>query len=162
MKKAVETAIKMETDAIAFYKEAAKNTKHVFGREMFKGFVKDETRHLKMLKNIFNGLGIEADFHRPKEAVQTVFSKLKNKMMRRVKALDNEMEVIKIALNFEKAGYDFYKKAAAKATSKDEKELFERLVVEENDHYTILNETYNFMDNTGQWYMYEERGILEG
>jgi rubrerythrin len=49
MKDAVETAIKMETDAIAFYNEAANKTSHAFGREMFRGFIKDETRHIKML-----------------------------------------------------------------------------------------------------------------
>jgi hypothetical protein len=40
--------------------------------------------------------------------------------------------------------------------------LFEKLSVEENDHYTILLETQKFLENTGQWYMYEERGIVEG
>jgi len=124
MKKAVETAIKMETDAIAFYKEAAKNTKHVFGREMFKGFVKDETRHLKMLKNIFNGLGIEADFHRPKEAVQTVFSKLKNKMMRRVKALDNEMP-----LTSKKQAMIFIKRLRLKQPQKTRKNSLNALLL---------------------------------
>lgn len=162
MKDAIETAIKMETDAIAFYGEAVNKTSHPFGKEMFKGFVKDETRHLKILQNIFRGLDINTEFISPKETIKTVFSGLKNEMMQRVKVLDNEMEAIGIALRFEKEGFDFYKKAASQATSDKEKELFERLSAEENDHYRILLETYNFLDNTGHWYMYEERGIIEG
>jgi rubrerythrin len=162
MKDAVETAIKMETDAITFYQEAIKNTSHPFGKEMFSGFVKDETRHLKMLQDMFKGLDITVELVRPRDTIKTVFSELKDEMMKRVKALDNEMEAINIALKFEKEGFDFYKNAVATAGTPKEKELFDELALEENDHYTILLETYKFLDNTGHWYMYEERGILEG
>lgn len=162
IKDAIETAIKMETDAISFYGEAAKKTGYPFGKEMFKGFIKDETRHLKMLQGIFKGLNIAFEFVRPKETIKTVFSEMKDEMMQKAKALDDELEAVSIAMKMEKEGYDYYKKAAANADSDKEKELFERLAEEENDHYSILNETYNFLDNTGHWYMYEERGIVEG
>lgn len=161
-KDAIETAIKMETDAIAFYGEAAQKTTHLFGKEMFKGFIKDETRHLKMLQDIFKCVDADIELVRPKDSIKTVFSELKNEMMERVKALDSEMEAVNIALKMEKEGFDFYKDSAAKAESPKEKELFEKLSVEENDHYTILLETQKFLENTGQWYMYEERGIIEG
>ena len=162
MKDAIETAIKMETDAITFYGEAAHKTSHPFGKEMFRGFIKDETRHLKMLQDIFKGVDADIELVRPKDSIKTVFSMLKDEMMQRVKIMDNEMEAVSIALKFEKEGFDFYKDSAAKAESPKEKELFEKLSIEENDHYTILLETQKFLENTGQWYMYEERGILEG
>ena len=159
---AVATAIKMETDAIAFYEEAANKASHPFGREMLRGFVKDEKRHLAMLQCLFNGMDIQEIFFRPKETIKTVFITLKDQMMERVEALPGEMEAIKIALQMEREGFHFYEKAAKNAPTLKEKELFERLVVEENDHFSILNETYEFLDNTGHWYMYEERGIVEG
>lgn len=162
MKEAIQTAIKMETDAISFYRDAAKKSKHPFAKEMFRGFTKDETRHLKMLKNIFKGLDIQAEFVRPKKTIKTVFTKLKGQMMHRVEAIDDELDAISIAMKFEKEGFDFYNKAASGSDDKKEKKLFERLAVEENDHYSILSETYDFLDNTGHWYMYEERGIIEG
>ncbi len=159
---AVSTAIKMETDAIAFYEESAGRAHHAFGKEMFRGFVKDERRHLAMLQHIFGGLGLKKDFASPKEQIKTVFSMLKDQMMQRAEAVQSEMEAFKIALDMEKAGFDFYKTAAADAPTPEEKELFERLAVEENDHFSILNETYSFLENTNQWFMYEERGIVEG
>jgi len=162
MKDAIETAIKMETDAIAFYTEAADKTSHPFGKEMFKGFTKDEARHLKILQDVFKGCDVEAELVRPRETIKTVFSELKNEMMQRVKALDTEYEAVNIALGFEKEGFLFYKKASANAASQTEKVLFEKLALEENDHYTILLETQKFLENTGHWYMYEERGIVEG
>lgn len=162
MKEAIETAIKMETDAIAFYGEAADKTQHPFGKEMFKGFIKDETRHLKMLKDIFKGLDIDFEFIRPKETIKTVFSDLKAEMMDKVKAVEGELEALNIAMKMEKEGFDFYKNAASMASAEKEKELFKRLSDEENEHYSILMETHKFLDNTGHWYMYEERGIIEG
>jgi rubrerythrin len=115
-----------------------------------------------MLRDIFQGLDIEFEFVRPKESIKTVFSELKDDMMKRVEALEDEKEAISIALKMEKEGYDFYKKSAGIAETPKEKELFERLADEENEHYSILNETLSFLDNTGHWYMYEERGIIEG
>ena len=159
---AVATAIKMETDAIAFYEESANRASHAFGKEMFRGFVKDEQRHLAMLQGIFKGLGLKENFASPREEIKTVFSMLKDQMIKRAEAIQSEMDAIKIALDMEKAGFDFYQKAAASAPTPEEKKLFERLTVEENDHFSILNETYTFLENTGQWFMYEERGILEG
>jgi rubrerythrin len=159
---AVQTAIKMETDAISFYEEAANKTQHPFGREMFKGFVKDEKRHLVMLLCLFKGMKITEEIVRPKETIKTVFSSLKTQMMERASAVQSEMDALRIALQMEKEGFHFYETAAANALSRQEKELFERLVLEENDHYTILNNTYTFLENTGQWYMYEEQGIIEG
>ncbi len=161
-KDAVETAIKMETDAIALYGEAAEKTSHPFGKEMFRGFVKDEARHLKMLKSILGGLDIDMEFVSPRDTIRTVFSQLKDEMMQRVKVMDDEMDALSIALEMEKEGFDFYKNTASDAHSGKEKELFKRLAEEENDHYLILMETYNFLYNTGHWYMYEERGIIEG
>lgn len=162
MQEIVQTAIKMETDSIAFYQEAAEKTGHPFAREMFNGFVKDEKRHLLILQNIFKGVDFEAEFIRPKESIKTVFSMLKDRMMERVKAASSEIDALKIALAFEKEGYDFYLKAAGQATDQKEKDVLNRLAIEENDHYTILNETCDFLTNTGNWFMYEERGILEG
>lgn len=159
---AVSTAIKMETDAIAFYEESANRTQHAFGKEMFRGFVKDEKRHLAMLQEVFKGLGLKEDFASPREEIKTVFSLLKDQMMQRAEAVQGELDAVKIALDMEKAGFDYYKKAAAEAPTPEEKRLFERLVLEENEHFLILNETYAFLENTGQWFMYEERGILEG
>lgn len=159
---AVATAIKMETDAIVFYEESSNRTHHAFGREMFKGFVKDEKRHLAMLQNLFKGLELKEDFASPKDEIKTVFSMLKDQMLKRAEAIQSEMDAIKIALDMEKAGYEFYKKAADKAPTTEERKLFDRLIIEENEHFSILNETYTFLENTGQWFMYEERGMLEG
>ncbi len=160
--KAVETAVKMETDAMKFYHEASQRTSHPFARRMFEGFIKDENRHLKMLNEILKGLDLKIEKVRPKSEIKTVFSELKEQMMNRISASTDEMEAVKVALDFEAKGYEFYRKAAVDAPDDKEKKLFSALADEEQEHYAILQNTYAFLKDTGDWFMWEEQGILEG
>jgi len=160
--KAIETAIKMETDAMKFYEEAAKKTSHPFGKKIFEGFIKDEARHLQMLEDILKGLNLTTGKVKPSDEIKTVFSELKGQMMARVKASLDELSAVNIALDFESAGYEFYTKAAHEAIDEKEKELLARLAEEEKEHSSILRNTYSFLKDTGDWFMWEEHGILEG
>lgn len=159
---AVEMAIKMETDAIAFYKEAAEKTSHPFGKKMFLSFVEDEKRHLDMLKEIFQGLDIEIRMADPSKNVRSIFETMKDQMMQRITATSDDMNAIKIAMNMEKEGFEYYQKAAREANNDKEKALFERLTYEEEQHYTIFENTHNFLSDTGNWYMWDEYSIVEG
>lgn len=162
LSKALETAIKMETDAMKFYREAIGKTGHPLGKRIFEGFVVDELRHLRMLQDIMNNLDIEVTVVHPKQDIKTVFSELKDQMMQRISATTGEREAVKIALDFEKEGYRFYEEAAREAAEDKEKKLFEVLAVEEKRHYELLENTHRFLENTGDWFMWEEHGILEG
>ena len=162
LSKAIETAIKMETDAMKFYREAIGKTEHPLGKRLFEGFVVDELKHLKMLQDIMNNLDLEVTTVHPKQEIQTVFSELKEHMMQRISATTGEKEAVKIALDFEKEGYHFYEKAAMRATEDKEKKLFEALAVEEKRHYELLENTHRFLEDTGDWFMWEEHGMLEG
>jgi len=162
LSKAIETAIKMETDAMKFYREAVGKTTHPLGKRIFEGFVVDEMRHLKMLQDIMNDLDIEVQFVHPKQDIKTIFSELKDEMMQRVTATSSEKDAVKIALDFERGGYHFYEKAAQEAQGEKEKKLFEVLTLEEKRHYELLENTHRFLEDTGDWFMWEEHGILEG
>ena len=162
LSKAIETAIKMETDAMKFYREAVSRTSHPLGRKLFEGFVVDEVRHLKMLQDIMNDMEIEVKVVHPKQDIKTVFSELKDEMMERISATTDEVDAVKVALDFEKKGYAFYENAAETATGEKEKKLFEVLAVEEKRHYEVLENTFNFLQDTGNWFMWEEHGMLEG
>lgn len=162
LQKATETAIKMETDAMKFYREAIGKTTHPLGKKLFEGFVEDESRHLTMLRNIMNNLDIEWKNVQLQQDIKTVFSELKDQMMQRISATTDEIEAVGIALEFEKQGYAFYEKAAGEAKEDREKKLFEVLTVEEKRHYELLENTHRFLKDTGDWFMWEEHGMLEG
>lgn len=159
---AIETAIRMETDAIIFYKEAASKVQNNVGKKMFLSIVEDEKRHLDILTDILKGLDITFRDVSPIKNIKTVFEELRHEMMERVGATDDELNAFKIAMEMEKEGVKFYKKAAAGASSSKEKALFERLVKEEEQHHAVFSNTYFFMKQSGNWFMWEEQGMLDG
>jgi rubrerythrin len=160
--RAVETAKRMETEAMKFYTDAIKKTSHPLGKKIFEGFVADEARHLKMLENILAALDIEIKVVEPEKDIKTIFTELKDKMMQRINATSDEMDAVAIALDFEREGYLFYQKASREAVEEKERKLFEVLTVEEKRHYELLENTHRFLRDTGDWFMWEEHGVLEG
>ncbi|MDP3260117.1 MAG: ferritin family protein, partial [Thermodesulfovibrionales bacterium] len=162
MTNAIEIAIKMETDAIKFYKAAADKTKNSVGKKMFLTVREDEKRHLNMLTQIFKGLDIKAGDVSPMKNIKTVFESMKNEMIKKVEATQNELEAFKIASQMEKEGIEFYRKALSETKTEKEKALFDRLIKEEEQHYSIFANSYSFLSDTGNWFMWEEHSIVEG
>ncbi|MBI4684147.1 MAG: ferritin family protein [Nitrospirae bacterium] len=159
---AIDIAIKMETDAINFYKTASEKVNHLVGKKMFLTIAEDEKRHLDMLTQIFKGLDLTILDVSPMNNIKTVFEEMKDEMMERVEATQDELEAFRIAMDMEKKGITFYKKEALEAGTNKEKALFERLVHEEEQHYNIFANTYFFLSDTGNWFMGEEHTIFDG
>lgn len=159
---AIEIAIKMETDAIKFYNEASQKMVHPVGKKMFLSIAEDEKRHLDMLSRIFKDLEISIKDVSPMKNIKSIFEEMKHEMMERIEATKDELEAFKIAMEMEKEGIEFYKKAALEAQKEKERLLFERLIHEEEQHYNIFANSYFFMSDTGSWYMWEEHSIVDG
>lgn len=159
---ALEMAKKMERDAILFYTEAAEKTKYPAGKKMFLTIVEDEKRHLEMITLIIKGLQVTAKDVSPMKNIKSVFETLKNEMMKKVEVTNDELEAFKIAMKMEQEGVNFYEKTLTQATKTKEKALLERLVEEEKQHYAIFSNSYQFLENTGNWFLWEERAIVDG
>jgi rubrerythrin len=152
----------METDAIKFYNEAAEKTSNPVGKKMFLTIAEDEKRHLDTIDQILKGLNSSCKTFSPMKNIKTVFASMKDEMLKRVVATTDELEAFKIAMQMEKEGLEFYTKAASEATTEKEKTLFQALIKEEQDHYNIFSNTYFFLSDTGNWFMWEEHSIVDG
>ncbi len=159
---ALEVARKMETDAIKFYTEAAGKTGYEAGKKMFLSITEDEKRHLTMISDLIRGMNIKIDDVSPMGKVKTVFESMKDTMMKKVAASKDELDAFKIAMEMEKEGEKFYRKSLATAKTDKEKALFTRLIEEERQHYEIFANTYSHLSDTGNWFLWEERGVIEG
>jgi rubrerythrin len=159
---ALEVAKKMETDAIKFYTEAAGKTGYEAGKKMFLSITEDEKRHLTMISDLIKGMNIKIDDVSPMGKVKTVFESMKGSMMKKVAASKDELDAFKIAMEMEKEGEKFYRKSLEAAKTDKEKALFTRLIEEERQHYEIFANTYSHLSDTGNWFLWEERGVIEG
>lgn len=159
---AAEIARSMETDAVEFYTAAAQKSSNNVGKQMFLSIAEDEKRHVRMIEALIKGMGITGENIDPMERVKSVFAELKDEMTERVAATGDDKEALKIAMEMEAKGRDFYEKSAAEATDMKSKALFERLFKEEEKHYAIFSNTYSFLNDTGNWFMWDEHSIVEG
>ncbi len=159
---AIEIAIKMEKDAIDFYTQASERTKHPAGKKMFLSVTEDEKRHLRMLSDIFREVDITIQEVSPMRNIRTIFESMKETMMQRIAATEDDLEAFKIAMQMENEGIEFYRRVESETDRPKEKALFRRLITEEQQHYEIFANTYYFMRDTGSWFMWEEHSIVDG
>ena len=166
--KAAETAMKMEQDSIAFYAEAAARSSNRLGRLMFESLVKDEQRHVEGLRHLLAAASpVAASLVPPrgrsfKSAVSTAFSQAMSEMDARVPSGADDLEAVRIAIDLEKAGYSFYRDAAAKAPAGAAKSVYTLLQHEEEEHLDVLQNTFDLLENSGDWFLWEEQGLLDG
>jgi rubrerythrin len=160
--KSVETALKMERDAVDFYKKCAEKTSSPIGKKMFLSIVEDEQYHIACATNVIKGLGFKPPKTTPKQDMKNIFEQNKNSVMQKIDATTDDLDALTIAMKMEKEGADFYKKAAAEAATPAEKALFECLVKDEEQHFSIFQNTFSLLSDTSNWFMWEERVIYEG
>jgi rubrerythrin len=115
-----------------------------------------------MITDLIKGLNITIKDVSPMGEVKTVFESLKDSMMKKVAASKDELDAFKIAMEMEKEGRQFYQKSLEAATTDKEKALFKRLIEEEREHYEMFENTYSHLSDTGNWFLWEERGVIEG
>ncbi len=159
---AIEIARKMETDAIQFYTDASQKIKYPAGKVMFEAIIVDEKKHLEIVNRLIKSLDVIVEDLQPMKDIKTVFENMREQMIEKVIVSSDELEAFKIAMRMEKEGLEFYKKLSSEAVTSKEKAVFNRLVSEEQKHYDIFSNTYNFLQDTGNWFMWEDHSIVEG
>ena len=165
--KIIRTAIKMEEDGIDFYQKAAEKSSHPLGRKMFLSFIEDEKRHLAVLKEILADLKF-SDFDQffqektPREKITSIFRQTNKEIKERIAANSDEIKALEIGMDMESKSVKFYQSALEKAEDISQKAFLRRLVEEEKEHYQILQNTHSYLKDSGDWFLWEEKGLLDG
>jgi rubrerythrin len=163
MTNVIRSAIKTENDAIDFYKEAAEKTRHPFGKRMFLSIKQDEERHLEDFMCIMQDLDIRDRVQiSPKKKMKTIIEEHKDLLLQGIMATTDEIDALRIAMQMEKDSIQYYKGVSEGIHAAREKALFGRILREEQEHYDILSNTYSFLTDTGNWFMWEEHSIIDG
>lgn len=160
--KAVEMAIKMEQEAVDFYTKCAEKTNNPIGKKMFLSIAEDENYHIACATKIMQGQEFKPAEVTPLQDMKAIFEQNKKVMLQRVASTTDELEALNIAMKMEKETIEFYKKAAAQAIDPAESALFECLIRDEEEHFSIFQNTYSFLSDTGNWFMWDEHSIVEG
>lgn len=164
----IKIAMKMEVDGISYYTECAEKTNNPLGKKMFLSLVEDEKRHLKALETLFK----EVDYttmlkllqeSSPENKITTVFSHDDKETTVALNNVDpDDIKALETAMQMEKSGYDYYCELAEREGNEDGKKLYELLAREENGHYTLLSNTHTYLNDTGNWFLWGEEGMIDG
>lgn len=164
--KVIRTAIKMEEDGINFYHKAEEKTSYPLAKKMFLSFTEDEKRHLTVLREILVDLKF-SDFdqffgEKPRHKIENIFKKARNEIRERIAANPDELETLKIGIDMELESVEFYQTALEKSEDNLQKAFLRRLVEEEKEHLQLLQNTHSYLKNSGDWFLWEEKGLLNG
>jgi rubrerythrin len=161
--KAIETAIQIEKDGLAFYTEAAKQTDDPNGKKMFKSLARDEAAHLKLFEDARQALLERGNWLSPEE-VAAISSKRLDRPpifptgdeVKTLEIAERELAALQRGLQAEKDSIAFYSQERDKTDDSDGKAMYAYLVEQEEGHRTILQGEYDYLNRTGFWFDIQE------
>ena len=161
--KAIETAIQIEKDGLAFYTEAAKQTNDPNGKKMFKSLARDEAGHLKLFETVRESLLKEGHWLSPEQVAaisQGEFNHLPvfptGEETKAAKIPQRELTALRRGIQAEKDSIAFYTQERDKTDDPDAKTMYAYLIEQEEGHHTILQGEYDYLTRTGFWFDVQE------
>lgn len=158
----IEMALKMEQEAADFYTKCAEKTTNPIGKKMFLSIADDEKHHMSCAIHVKQKKEFSPLQTRPVQDMKKIFEQNKESMFGRVSSTSDELQALEMAMKMEESAIQFYKNALAGTTDPSEKAFFECLIQDEEEHFSIFQNTHSFLSDTGNWFMWDEHSIVEG
>jgi rubrerythrin len=165
---ALQNSIKMEIDGKEFYLKASESSRNELGKKLLDKLAGEEDIHRKVFEKIYKDISFRKDW--PKQpytgdggrGLRTVFARALEAMNKDVKSISTEMEAIQTAMEMENKTYDFYKARSARATYDAEKQFYEEVAMQEEEHHRVLLDYYEFLKSPAAWFVQKEHPSLDG
>jgi len=166
-------AIELEKKGYDFYVQTAAKTSNPLARSTLESLADREAEHLAKItefhKNLTGEQKLKSDWLKgvelpPKkeELLRPILQKLKATLDKEFKTEQDINDAYKIAEGLERDSYNLYLKIAKENENGTTKKFYSALAAEEQEHYEILDETLQYLNNPGDWFKKEERWIVEG
>ncbi len=165
----LEKAIIFEEEGMAFFQDRAQNAPSQLERNLFNSLAKDEAGHKAQLMKIHGDLLQEGtidvlpavdDDHVIN--VRAIFENAIADVHDPYNFQLEELEILNGAMDVERRGYHMYASAAAEVTAPRARALFEHLAAEEQNHFTLLKNTYDFMSDPESFDVFDGNAMLDG
>jgi len=165
----LDNAISFEETGMAFFLDRAENAPSEMERNLFRSLAEDEKGHKAYLVQIKGQLlaNNNPEDMQPEDdgdhmSVRQIFENALESVKDPHSAETEELEIIKGAMDVERKGYAMYAKAVESVQSPRAKEIFQALAREEQHHFTLLKNTYDFMADPEGWNSFDESPMLDG
>ena len=165
----LEKAIAFEEEGMAFFQQRAEKAPSVLERNLFTSLAKDEAGHKASLVRMLDDLRREntvdvlpdvADEHILN--VRQIFENSMDEVNDPYEFQNEELEILTGAMEVERRGFHLYNDAAKAVTSDRARAVFLGLAAEEQNHYTLLKNTYDYMADPEGFGGFDGNPMLDG
>jgi len=142
-KKVLEEAIRFETDGREFFLKAAEKAKTYIAKLIFQTIAQEELEHIRRVKQIYESDMVSGKQEIPhgvaeKRNIRNIFEEARERMGKSFSVNSDEVEAIRMAVQLEYKGHEFYKHLAQEATSEFARQFYQDLAQEELVHFSTL------------------------
>jgi len=168
---ALKLAIKTEQDGRKMYLDASSRVFNVLAMSTFATLAQEELIHIQVITDFYESLkaGKEGSVSSKIQEAQsydlrrkTIFEAARGRMEKTVLSDPDVFNAFRAAMKFEEDGANMYQELAAKTDHAIAKKMYDFLNIQENEHYRILAETLNYLENPNQWFNEQEKPHFEG
>lgn len=167
-KEVVKAALDFEAEGYQIFIDAGEKSKDPLSKATFKFLADQEIKHMEAIKAFAEKLEGNGSFDadalgeymtvaKAKKEIGGIFAKFKDQYEATAGDPDERLEIYKVAMNMECRGHDFYGSAADQATDETSRKMFRFLSDEEAQHYLIIEETHEFLEQPDAFMAVEER-----
>jgi len=165
---ALQVALDNEMKEHDFYLKNAERTKNPVGKAMFQQIAGEELEHYERLKQI------SENWEKQKKWPDTVPLKVKETVVKKVlkeaaqkapktaKGDADDLKAVRVAIEFEAKGAEYYANLRDKVSDPKEKAFFNLLADIEHEHYVSLKETEEYLTDPVSWFRMKESSGLDG
>ena len=165
---ALQVALNNEKKEHDFYLKNAERTKNPVGKAMFQQIAGEELEHYERLKQI------SENWEKQKKWPETVPLKVKETVVKKVlkeaaqkapktaKGDADDLKAIRVAIEFEAKGAEYYARLRDNVSDPKEKAFFNLLADIEHEHYVSLKETEEYLTDPVSWFRMKESSGLDG
>jgi rubrerythrin len=164
----LDRAIEFEEEGMRFFTERSEGAPSALERNVFRSLAKDEAGHKAHLVKLRTDLlrtkqidSLTQEDHEHRTA-REIFEKALEEAVDPYQPEAAELEILKGALEVERRGYRMYSEAAARMDSPRARDLFRHLASEEQNHYQLIHNTYEYMSSPEDWNGFDESPMLDG
>jgi len=155
-------AIQMEIDGKEFYAKSAEKSSNELGRNLLAALSAEEDIHREVFIKIYKAIKDkkgwpEVDFHPDGgRGLRTIFSKALEESSGELKIEVSELDTVEAARKMEARTFDFYRSQWQKATENAEREIYDKLAGQEQEHNLVLADYQEYLRNPAGWFVKKE------
>jgi len=160
----IEAAIQLERDGHQFYLSMAAKASSDLARQMLESLADDELVHIEWIERELSP-GEEVAVGTKKKTydrLRGIFADVPEELRNAAASSEDDIEAVNTAIKMEEKTRAAYLKWAEETDSDDLRNLCNVLADQESFHREVLENTIQYLESTGDWFMVEEGWHFDG